>query len=169
MPVPLEIETYLRPRLHRQVLASNNPVTAWTRGVWGDIEIADIRPGLQNFVTGEEPIPSAIVSIYPIRIPLPFEKIGVANSLHLGHIQDVLKLQPHGEDGLLLTNDYGNIFPIQRGKKVEGVLTAYWYDPEHRRGQRSAPRRGWILGFDYPKSDLPLQRGLRIGLVSELC
>jgi len=131
----LELITTVRVSGEKKFVAKNNFNTINEDGV----KIFDIYKNfLENFLDKvEENIPDAELKSHVLLkdscdLNIIFE-LGKNYETRLAYIWSLMKLQPNGEDGVLLTNSYANVFYV---RDIEGILWGVdvgWYS------------KGWIV------------------------
>ncbi len=90
-----------------------------------------------NFLAGhghiEKDISAAKIGIYQLETRANNQEIVDAlggwekASIHLGRLGFLLEQQSNGENGLLLTNGFANLFPVEDENGGKWLVDAYWY------------------------------------------
>jgi hypothetical protein len=89
-----------------------------------------------NFIdVVEKDIPQATLAVSTLqeytRGKEIMDELGEQKTILLAHLWELLKKQPKGEDGVLLTNGYANIFYIKGKKGKFWAVACYWYSGLH--------------------------------------
>jgi hypothetical protein len=126
----LELVNSVRAKGAKKFVAKES----FKKGNSDGVAIYDIYQSFKTNFLGkvEEDIPDTDLKAHKLlrdsRDPNIIVDLGDNHETHLAHIWSLMKLQPNGGEGALLTNGYANIFYV---RDVEGVLWAVdvrWFD-----------------------------------------